>query len=224
MPLTKDAGTVPKSGSPTTASPRQELQQHLPPWMLAPLLLSHLENGQPVSVSEASDATFDAWIAAQGVPVDDAGIPDWSFDDRLDVIVYALDNGLTLTFSDEDGSPYSMAKVKPERIQQELPNNSVDELIAELFEGNETAQEARMTELHEPQHDVTVAVVEMNVGSVCVGYRRDDKYYFIKMNVSPEQAIDSMADAVDAARFHTENGRPQKGIVIRDLPEAMKGK
>ena len=76
----------------------------------------------------------------------------------------------------------------------------------------------------EVNHDVTVVVIELNVGSVCVGYKKEDKYYFIKMDVTPEQAIDSMADAVDAGRSHNETGKPQKGITIRDIPEAMKGK
>jgi len=71
----------------------------LEPWDIAEKLLP-TANGQPVSVEFASDAQFQAWIVAQGVPVDDAGIPDWSFDDRCGVIMYALSCGIALQFAE----------------------------------------------------------------------------------------------------------------------------
>lgn len=107
--------------------------------MLAPLQLPPSESEpQVTNVAEASDAHFQEWIASHNVPVDDAGIPDWSFDDRLDVICYALDNGLKLTFVDEQNKPYIMAKINLATI----PKNSESELITELFESDEAAQDA----------------------------------------------------------------------------------
>lgn len=75
----------------------------LEPWDIAEKLLP-IANGQTVSVEFASDAQFQAWIASQGVPVDDAGIPEWSFDDRCGVIMYALSCGIALQFADEKNS------------------------------------------------------------------------------------------------------------------------
>jgi len=73
----------------------------LEPWDIAEKLLP-IANGQRVSVEFASDAQFQAWIVAQGIPVDDAGIPDWSFDDRCGVIIYALSCGVSLHFAEAD--------------------------------------------------------------------------------------------------------------------------
>ncbi len=75
----------------------------LEPWDIAEKLLP-IANGQPISVELASDAQFQAWIASQGVPVDDAGIAEWSFDDRCGVIMYALSCGIVLQFADENNS------------------------------------------------------------------------------------------------------------------------
>ena len=69
----------------------------LEPWDIAEKCLP-IENGQAVSVEFATDAQFQAWIAAQGVPVDENGIAEWSFDDRCGVIMYAVEHGLTLHF------------------------------------------------------------------------------------------------------------------------------
>ena len=75
----------------------------LEPWDIAEKLLP-IANGQTVSVEFATDAQFQAWIASQGVPVDDAGIPEWSFDDRCGVIMYALSCGIALQFAGEAAS------------------------------------------------------------------------------------------------------------------------
>jgi hypothetical protein len=72
----------------------------LEPWDIAEKLLP-IENEQAVSVEFATDAQFQAWIAAQGVPVDEQGIAEWSFDDRCGVIMYALEHGLPLQFHDD---------------------------------------------------------------------------------------------------------------------------
>lgn len=87
-----------------------------------------IANGQTVSVEFATDAQFQAWIASQGVPVDDAGIAEWSFDDRCGVISYALSCGLLLRFADEKNS---------ESIPETIPNPN----SSELFNGTEAAQE-----------------------------------------------------------------------------------
>ena len=72
----------------------------LEPWDIAEMLLP-IENGQPVSVEYATDTQFQVWIAAQGVPVDEQGIAEWSFDDRCGVIMYAVEHGIALHFAEE---------------------------------------------------------------------------------------------------------------------------
>jgi hypothetical protein len=69
----------------------------LEPWDIAEKCLP-IENGQPVSVEFATDAQFQTWIVSQGVPVDEQGIAEWSFDDRCGVIMYAVEHGITLQF------------------------------------------------------------------------------------------------------------------------------
>lgn len=99
---TSSPGNEGKVGSGNT-KPVKADPTNLKPWDIAEKLLP-IANGQQVSVEFASDAQFQAWIVAQGVPVDDAGIAEWSFDDRCGVIMYALSCGLRLQFADEKNS------------------------------------------------------------------------------------------------------------------------
>jgi hypothetical protein len=55
---------------------------------------------QPVSLEDATDDEFDAWVQAQAIPVKENGISGWSFDDRCRLVNYALAHGYTLTFVD----------------------------------------------------------------------------------------------------------------------------
>ena len=73
----------------------------LEPWDIAEKLLP-IENEQPVSVEFATDAQFQAWISEQGIPVDENGIADWSFDDRCGVIMYAIEQGIALQFVESE--------------------------------------------------------------------------------------------------------------------------
>lgn len=88
-------------GSQNTKADNTSLQ--LEPWDIAEKLLP-IENAQPVSVEFATDEQFQSWIIEQGVPVDENGIAEWSFDDRCGVIMYALDHGLTLQFYEHEAA------------------------------------------------------------------------------------------------------------------------
>ena len=109
---------------------------------MLPPLRSEAKSVSSASIAEASDNHFQEWIASHNVPVDDDGIVEWSFDDRLDVICYALENGLSLTFVDASGKPYKLAKLSrpaeaqtiEQTITKELQNNSDISLNAQLFE------------------------------------------------------------------------------------------
>lgn len=83
-----------------------------------------IANEQTVSVEFATDEQFQIWIASCGIPVDDNGFAEWSFDDRCGVIMYALSRGLPLQFADTKNS-------------ETIPNNSEEEVV----ENTEAAQE-----------------------------------------------------------------------------------
>jgi len=76
-------------------------------------------SGQTVDVEHASDAEFQAWIEASGLGdlVDDAGIAEWSFDDRCRVLNFALRKGYALKF------------VEGKNNSDNSPNNSDSELL-----------------------------------------------------------------------------------------------
>jgi hypothetical protein len=97
---TVNPGKEDSAGLPVTKAEPMLLR----PWEIAEKLLP-IENEQAVSVEYASDDQFQAWILANGIPVDEDGIPEWSFDDRCGVIMHALSFGLLLTFADENNSP-----------------------------------------------------------------------------------------------------------------------
>jgi hypothetical protein len=97
----------------------------LKPWEIAVKLLP-LENGL-VDIEHASDAQFQAWIDNTGLSdlVDDEGIAEWSFDDRVRVINFAIKQGRSLQFAGENNS-----------------DNSENNSDSELFEGDNPASEA----------------------------------------------------------------------------------
>ncbi len=94
---TSSPGNEGSAGSQNTKPVKAETIR-LRPWEIAEKLLL-TANGQ-ISVEFASDAQFDTWVRQQGIPVDDSGIPEWSFDDRCGVIIYALTSGLALQFAE----------------------------------------------------------------------------------------------------------------------------
>lgn len=73
------------------------------------------EGGLLVDVEHATDEEFQAFIESAGIPVDDNGIAEWSFDDRIGVINHAMSHGLALPFIDE-AAPKRQRDV-PARVQ-----------------------------------------------------------------------------------------------------------
>lgn len=104
QPITNDIaspGNEVEPGSLNMNNPIQQVQiKELEPWEIAEKLLP-IAKGKPVSVERATDAQFQTWIAEQGIPVDDSGFPEWSFDDRCGVINHALSYGVQLQFFEE---------------------------------------------------------------------------------------------------------------------------
>ncbi len=98
---TSNPGNEGNAGSLNT-KPVKADNIRLRPWEIAEKLLP-IANGQ-ISVEFASDAQFDIWVREQGIPVDDSGIPEWSFDDRCGVIMYALASGLALQFAEPEAA------------------------------------------------------------------------------------------------------------------------
>lgn len=97
----------------------------LKPWEIAVKLLPFASGA--VSVELASDIEFQAWMDANSLNdlVDEDGIAEWSFDDRVRVINFALRQGRLLNFADENNS-----------------NNSEKNAEPELFRGDESASQA----------------------------------------------------------------------------------
>ncbi|SRR6266567_339324 len=96
---TVNPGSEGSDGSQTMKAAPMSLK----PWDIAEKLLP-IANGQAVSVEFASDAQFQSWVIQNGIPVDEEGIPEWSFDDRCGVILHALSFGVLLQFADEKNS------------------------------------------------------------------------------------------------------------------------
>jgi hypothetical protein len=51
---------------------------------------------------DATDEQFQNFIKGAGVPVDDQGIAEWSFDDRCGIINHALKYGVKLPFVEQN--------------------------------------------------------------------------------------------------------------------------
>ncbi|MFL5628740.1 MAG: hypothetical protein ACJ788_24430 [Ktedonobacteraceae bacterium] len=85
-------------------------------------------SGQLVDVEHASDADFQAWIEKSGLSdlVDDAGIAEWSFDDRVRTINFALRKGIVLELLDTENNS----------------NNSSINSNSELFKDDNPASQA----------------------------------------------------------------------------------
>src|SRR5260221_593583 len=108
MQKSTSATATPMSGESVGSENMRQISQQpamrqLPPWEIAVKLLP-IENGLPVSIEFATDAQFQDWIVGQGVPVDEGGIADWSFDDRCGVINHVLAHGAGLHFAGENNS------------------------------------------------------------------------------------------------------------------------
>src|SRR5690242_11094245 len=71
----------------------------LDPWIVAHLLICKRDE-QPVSIEDATDDEFDAWVRTHDITVKENGISGWSFDDRCRLVNYALAHDYTLTFID----------------------------------------------------------------------------------------------------------------------------
>jgi hypothetical protein len=83
-----------ESGSADTNSVLQ-----LDPWIVAHLQICKRDE-QPVSLEDATDDEFDAWVKTHAIAVKENGIQGWSFDDRCRLVNYALAHGFTLIFVD----------------------------------------------------------------------------------------------------------------------------
>ena len=105
---TRDVGSDVNAGLPSIPAFKR-----LRPWEIAVKLLP-TASGEPVSVEFASDEQFQIFIAGAGIPIDEEGIVEWSFDDRCGVINHALKYGLVLPFVDalmhEKSSPSEQKK------------------------------------------------------------------------------------------------------------------
>ena len=118
---TSNVGNVEQSGLQPTPLER------LKPWQIATLPLP----GQDVTVIDASDEEFQAFVRRCNLHIADDENEIWSFDDRVRLINYVRKYGVDL-FAEPNKKSSS-----PE--QNQFGNNSEKELIGELFEPVEVA-------------------------------------------------------------------------------------
>lgn len=59
------------------------------PWDIADLLLFRFANGQTVSVENATNEQFSAWVRQNGLPVKTTDGAVWDFDNRCKLINHA---------------------------------------------------------------------------------------------------------------------------------------
>lgn len=97
------------------------------------------DDGRTVDVEHATDADFQQFVNRMGIPIDDSGIAEWSFDDRWGVIRYALKHGFTLDF------------VEPKRTKNNSANNSFNNSPVELLASSEAALQADEKEVQQSE-------------------------------------------------------------------------
>jgi hypothetical protein len=104
IPPTNNTSKLTSAEGSGSADTNSRLQ--LDPWIVAHLLICKRDE-KPVSIEDATDDEFDAWVKTHDIPVKENGIQGWSFDDRCRVVNYALAHGYTLTFVDGTRIPES---------------------------------------------------------------------------------------------------------------------
>src|SRR5689334_9376995 len=97
-----------ESGSVDTNS-----QLQLDPWIIAHLLICTRDE-EPISLEDATDDEFDAWVNTHAISVKENGISGWSFDDRCRLVNFALAHGYTLIFIDGKRIP------EPAHVDEEV--------------------------------------------------------------------------------------------------------
>jgi len=126
---------------------------------------------------DATDAQFQRFVQVAGIPVNENGIPEWSFDDRCRVINHALKYGVKLPFVDltqptnevfnavfplkELSEPNEKSS---ESEQKQLPNNSETIRNGELFEGHEQTSQATSSTPKTDSTDTINGVVNLFLG------------------------------------------------------------
>lgn len=73
------------------------------PWEIA-VKSFRTEAESIVDVEHATDAEFQQFVVRAGIPIDDSGIAEWSFDDRCGVVNHALKFGVSLPWLTENNS------------------------------------------------------------------------------------------------------------------------
>lgn len=141
---TSNVGNAEQNGSQLTPLER------LRPYQIATLVLP----GQDVTVIDASDKEFQAFVRRCSLNITDFSDDAWSFDDRIRLINHCRKNGVDLFAVPNKNNS------KPE--QKQFGNNSGNELIGELFEGDKTASQAD-TQAVEP---IGVAAIRDDIDSL----------------------------------------------------------
>ena len=87
------------TGEGKIGSANTSLKLQLDPWDIADLLICQRDE-QLISIGDATDAEFEAWVQTNTIPVKENGIVGWSFDDRCRLVNHVLEQGGRLAFVD----------------------------------------------------------------------------------------------------------------------------
>lgn len=152
MQSTSNVGNAEHAGSQPTPLER------LRPWQIATLALP----GQDVTVIDASDKEFQAFVRRCNLHIADDENEIWSFDDRVRLINHGRKRGIDL-FAE-------YAEKSSDQEQKQFGNNSEKELIGELFEGHEAACQELSATIGNPtptelRDDIDLLLQEMEKSS-----------------------------------------------------------
>jgi hypothetical protein len=125
------------------------------PFEIATLLIPC--RGGRARVMDASDEEFQSFIKGAGLPVDDQGIAEWSFDDRCGIINHAIKHGVQLPFIEEkDTGVYApsgpLSKASQDAFserawEQKNSGPNKNNSSAELFTSPESAPQQGMIDI-----------------------------------------------------------------------------
>jgi hypothetical protein len=146
--------------------------ESLRPWQIAVKLLPS-KKGPPVSVETASDEDFQRFITSAGVPIDDSGIAEWSFDDRVGVIRHAIKHGLTLPFVE----PKKNSSESEENPKKNTSDKSPEVAIEDGSDDN-PFMETEHDHEDQPEEKIYPVLIEGEENASIIGYVdfSDDDY------------------------------------------------
>jgi len=112
---------------------------------------------------DATDDEFQMFVLDAGLPVEEDGITEWSFDDRCGIINHALKHGIVLPFADpnKNNSEQEQKTIRSEQREMapqqgmvDIPNAPIISGWATIIKETIKGQETREIEMIEAEPDM----------------------------------------------------------------------